>query len=54
MRFFTFFVLSSIFFNLNAQEFQKNNIELLGRWTVPTDKEAEYGTVFSRAEESMP
>lgn len=47
MRLFTFLVLSTIFFNLNAQEFQKSNIELLGRWTVPPDKEAEYGTVFS-------
>ncbi len=34
-------------FTLTAQDYDKLNIELLGRWSVPADKEAEYGSFYS-------
>ncbi len=44
-----FILLLCIFFSLNSfsQEFDRLNIELLGRWTIPVDKVEEFGTKHS-------
>ena len=47
MRYLLFFVISFIGTQVYSQNFQHQNIDLLGRWEVPADKKAEYGTVHS-------
>ena len=43
------FLLATLIYSvtLTAQDYDKLNIELLGRWSVPADKEAEYGSFYS-------
>lgn len=47
MKYLLFFFLSLIGINAHAQDFNHLNIDLLGRWTVPVDKEAEFGVGHS-------
>ncbi len=43
MKFFNLILFSLLCLTMNAQEFQHVNIELLGRWEVPSEMAGEYG-----------
>ena len=47
MKYFFLFATLIYSFTLSAQEYDRLNIDLLGRWSVPTEKEEEFGTRYS-------